>query len=357
MTVTQKKDFVIQVIFILTVVGVAYFCLRYLTVWFAPFLIGWFIAFLLKPACMYLTKVTHIKRKGAAAFVTTLFYLVVGLVIWLLGILIIGQFSSLLQVLPNVYDQSIQPFFGRLNESISSLFLHLSPATANYVYQLFDSISTSFGDMISSLSTMMVGGVAKVAQKIPLYCITVLFSILSSILISVDYTRVTRFIMRQFPDKVRKTLVDCKNFLIGTVFKMIRAYAIILGITFVEIAVGLFFLKVDYFLPIAALIAVLDILPLIGTGGILVPWGVFQLISGNYFLGIGILVLYGIITLVRSILEPKIVGDQIGLNPIVTITAMYLGLRLFGFIGLLLAPLTALTVKYLNDDGKIRIYR
>jgi predicted PurR-regulated permease PerM len=138
---------------------------------------------------------------------------------------------------------------------------------------------------------------------------------------------------------------------------MIKSYMIIMIITFFELFAGLSILKVNYALPIAAIVAFLDILPVLGTGGIIIPWSIVELILKNYFLGFGLLILYVAVTVIRNVLEPRIIGHQIGLHPIITITAMYAGLRLFGFGGLFLAPVVVITVKYLNDTGKINLFK
>ena len=116
-------------------------------------------------------------------------------------------------------------------------------------------------------------------------------------------------------------------------------------------------MSVNYALPIAAIIAVLDIMPVIGTGGILIPWAIIELILKNYFLGFSLLILYIGVTVFRNIIEPRIVGHQIGLHPIITITAMYAGLRLFSVAGIIIGPVVAITVKYLNDEGKIKLFK
>jgi predicted PurR-regulated permease PerM len=138
---------------------------------------------------------------------------------------------------------------------------------------------------------------------------------------------------------------------------MVKAYLIILSITFVELLIGLSILKVTYALPIAAIVSVLDILPILGTGGVLIPWAIVNLISNDYRSGFGMLILYFTMLIVRNAVEPRIVGHEIGLHPIITITTMYAGLRLFGFIGFIIAPLVTILVKYLNDQGEINLYK
>ena len=121
-------------------------------------------------------------------------------------------------------------------------------------------------------------------------------------------------------------------------------------LTFAEIFIGLSILKVNYALLLAILIAVVDILPLIGTGTILIPWAIFSFITGNAGLGSGLLVLYGIVLIIRQLAEPKIVGSSIGLHPLATLAAVYLGIKFAGFIGIFIGPIVALCIKGLGKE-------
>ena len=124
-----------------------------------------------------------------------------------------------------------------------------------------------------------------------------------------------------------------------------------------ELAVGISILGVKHAVLIAAVIAVFDILPMLGTGGIIIPWGIISLVTGNVFVGIGLLVLYVVITVVRNIVEPKIVGGQLGLHPIVTLACMFTGLQLCGIIGLFGFPIMLSLLLSLNKNGTIHIFK
>ena len=187
--------------------------------------------------------------------------------------------------------------------------------------------------------------------------LTILFTLLSSVLITVDYNRVTAFLVRQLPRRAGEALLDSKHFLMGSLGRLIRAYFFIMLITFGELALGLWLLRTEYFLAIAAATAALDILPVLGSGAVLLTWAAVELLKGNLPLAAGLVILWGVITLVRNIIEPKIVGDQLGLHPLATITAMYLGMKLGGFLGLVAGPLVALTVRFLTEGGYLRLYR
>ena len=142
-----------------------------------------------------------------------------------------------------------------------------------------------------------------------------------------------------------------------TLWSYTRSYALILLITFGEIALGLTIVGVKHAAGIAVAIAIFDILPVVGSGLVLLPWTIVTLISGNLAQGIGLGVIYVVVIVVRQIMEPKIVGDRVGLHPIVTLLSMVLGVYLFGGIGLLGLPITVALIHALNKQGAIHLYR
>lgn len=352
-----RSHFIINTLFVGLIFGIAFFVLRILVPCTMPFLVGLGIAFLLKPVTALITRNTAFRRRAASLLVIALFYLVITSLVLTLVIVLFGQLGHLVQKLPQLYAEGLEPVLAGFNTWAYDLLYGLDAAAAERLELFFSFVLQSIRGTIQDLSAGAIGWITERLKGLPMFLTTLLFTVISSILISADYHAVTGFLLRQLPKKYQQMLLDAKDFMVGSLFKMLKAYVIILAITMIELIVGLWLLGVDLFLAIAVIIALLDILPLIGTGGVLIPWGVIELFRHNYLLGGGLLALFGVITLVRNIIEPKIVGAQIGLHPVITIAAMYLGLRLFGFLGLFLAPLSAILLKYLNDNGKIQIYK
>ena len=145
--------------------------------------------------------------------------------------------------------------------------------------------------------------------------------------------------------------------MVGTLFVCIRSYALIMSITFMELFLGLSLFGVEYALLIALCIAVFDILPVLGTGGIMIPWAVITAILGDYPMALKLFGLYIFITIVRNIIEPKIVGSQIGLHPVVTLVSMFAGVQLFGVVGLFGFPIGLSLLMHLNRTGTIKIFK
>lgn len=357
MTLDDKKKFIINIAFIITAYSVLYFVFVYVIHWIMPFIVGFLIALSLRPIAKFIRKYIKGTGKGVAIFVVALFYAFVAIILWLFITFLITQLTDLIYAMPNLYFNKVEPLLLEFNDWIVANTELISEDAATTLSQVITNGINYISDVIKNASINIVQIATKIISNFPLYLISVIFTIVLSVFISVEYDNIIAFIKRQLPDKFNSTFEESRVFLVGKVWRMIKSYIIIMLITFFEILVGLSFLKVKYALPIAAIIAILDIMPVLGTGGILIPWAIVEIILKNYTLGFGLLALYLAVTVIRNVIEPRIVGYQIGLHPIITITAMYAGLRLFGFFGLLIAPITAIVVKYLNDTGKINLYK
>jgi sporulation integral membrane protein YtvI len=357
MTENDKKKFILNVAFIVTVYAVLYFIFVYMIHWVMPFLIGFLIALALRPITRFVNKFVKSTGKGVALFVIGMFYAVVVLVLWFLLSFLITQTTELIRIMPKLYFNRIEPLLLEFNDWVVLNAHTLPPDVASTISQIVTNGINYIADAVKNMSISFVQFATRLISNFPLYLISVIFTIVLSVFISLEYDNITVFIRKQLPDKFNSTFEAARKFVTGTLWKMIKSYMIIMIITFFELFAGLSILKVNYALPIAAIVAFLDILPVLGTGGIIIPWSIVELILKNYFLGFGLLILYVAVTVIRNVLEPRIIGHQIGLHPIITITAMYAGLRLFGFGGLFLAPVVVITVKYLNDTGKINLFK
>jgi sporulation integral membrane protein YtvI len=168
--------------------------------------------------------------------------------------------------------------------------------------------------------------------------------IIATYYFAIDRVKINSFFLSLFPEKFRPVLKNTRDVLANTVGKYLRAYGLLFFITFGELLLAFIILGIDYSFILALVIALVDFLPVLGTGTVLIPWGIILIVMGNYGLGIGILVTYVIITVVRQVVEPKIVGKFIGLPPIAALASMYIGLNLMGLLGLFLFPLGAIVL-------------
>lgn len=357
MTHKKQKEIIVSILYTTIVILLVYIVLKYAVKLFAPFLFGYAIAYFITPISRYITHHSKINHKIAAVFTGFLFYTIIFISIWLLCWFAFINLMPFIKNFPNLYQESIYPFLLHTNGQIVTMIEKLSPQTAGAISEVFSYFTQAIGAVIAQISEHLLSGAFSISKKIPMVSIGVFFTMISSILICVDYKNVTDFIIRQIPPEKLADTIDVKCFLFNSIARLGKAYIIIMAITFLELSFGFLLLKVNYAISIAMIVSLLDILPLIGSGIVLVPWGVIVIVSGNIPLGIGILILYALTILVRNIIEPKIIGDQIGLHPVVAILCIFIGLNLFGVLGIFLLPLIAITIKYLKEKKNIRFYQ
>ena len=216
----------------------------------------------------------------------------------------------------------------------------------------------SIGEIISSVSVSLVGGLSSLlATSLPGLFIKLLLMIISTFFIALDYDRIASFFVRQLSENAQEVFWEIKEYVTGTLFVCIRSYAIIMSITFVELSIGLSVIGIENAVVIALLIAIFDILPVLGTGGIMIPWAVITAIQGEYRMAIALFAVYIVVTIIRNIIEPKIVGSQLGLHPVATLASLYVGAQLFGAVGLFGFPIALSLLRYLNEQGTIKIFK
>ncbi len=353
----KRKGFIINTLFFGILAVLVFLCFKYAIKWLMPFIVGFLIAASVNAPVKRICSATKINRKFCAIVFLLIEYALIVLVIWVLGAKIVDSLKDLFSNLPKHYDESIAPFLSNFYIWISDMTKRISPDTLDQIYLMFESTMDSLRGFILNLSATMGKGLASFTTRLPFYLISFVFTILASIFTSIDYSNIMTFLKKQLPPRFAGVLDDAKSHLGKTILSYLRAYLIIWIITFTELSIGLSILKVNSAIGLAALIAIADILPVIGTGGALIPWAIFSLFTQNYFLGIGLIILYIVILVVRNFAEPKIVGDQLGLNPLVTLIAIYLGYLWMGVWGMILLPITATILIGLHKTGKIKLWK
>ena len=376
--IEKRRSFIINTVFVVIIVGLLYLAIKYALgiVW--PFVVAFFLAMLLQRPVNFLSTKTPLKR-GISSVIMVLFVLVIvgsilGLIIGRIVIELKGFFDYLLikmEDAPAFVDQ-IQAW---LSDTFSflpkSLHESIMTATENFLNRLMgieakasaDAIQAENSGIDFSLLSSPLGAVWGTAKQIPMIAVGVLVCVVSCCFMTTDYRTLRDMILSQLSQKRQSAVIRTKQVTFSTLGKMGKAYSIILFVTFMEMLLGLSFLKLihvydsGYIFAIAFITAVVDIIPVLGTGTILIPWALWSLFTGDVGLGIGLLVVYAIISVIRQVIEPKLVASQLGLPPFVTIMAMYIGSQLFGFIGLFLLPITIMLLKVLNDEGVIHIFK
>ena len=357
MPTEKMKDFLIRFLFYGVILLLAYAALKYALPFLTPFFVAFCIALLLKPAINWIVEKTKLGRKPVAILLLVTFYILVGLLLAVAGTRIALFFRDVFYLLPHLYDTVLVPALDQVQATLAGWLNTLDPALTESFARAGESISDALSAAFSSLSSWALGLVTGAAGSVPAFFVKFFITIVSSFFFVSDYYTITSFLTRQFAPKTRELIFKVERKCFEVLRSFARAYGILLSLTFLELLIGLSLLRVDYALLIALLTSIVDILPVLGTCTILIPWAAGSLILGNFPLGIGLLVLYGIIAVVRQMLEPHVVGKQIGLYPLVTLLCMFVGMYLFGFWGLFGMPILVTLLVQLNADGDIRLFK
>lgn len=349
----RKRAFIVRFVYAALCLGLVYAVLKYALPLFMPFLLAFLIAFILKPLIRRIADKTPLSRSLTAVLLLILFYAIVGTLLVLLSVRIIVTVGGWFGDLPRLYRESIEPVITSIGASLDHLFVGMDPALAAFFDTASQSISNAVSTVISAISSGALNMATRVAGQVPWVLAATLITIISSFFFVVDYQRISTFIVRQMSPHIRRLVFVIKDYVVNVLFRFARAYLILITLTFVEVSIGLLILRVENAFLIAFITAIVDILPVLGTGTIMIPWALYALFSGNYFLGIGLAVLYVTITVIRQFLEPRVVGRQIGLYPLLTLISMFIGLQLFGFWGMFGLPVALTVIIHLNRTGEI----
>lgn len=357
MNLEKKRAFIINVLYVGLILALVFAGLKYALPLLAPFVLALAIAYLLNRPIRFASRRLGMKRKSVAILAVLLFYCTIGLLITLVCIKVFSAAGGLIETLPGFYTERIEPGLMSLMDAVNQSVLSLDPSLLSAIEQLWEQFVSSLGQIISSLSSGMVSVLSSAAGSLPGLVVKLLLMIIATFFITVDYERITAFILRQMSARAQQVFWQVKNYVTGTLFGCIRSYALIMFITFTELSVGLSIIGVEGAVMIALSIAVFDILPVLGTGGIMIPWIVICAIQGDYHRAAALAIVYVIVTIVRNIIEPRIVGKQIGLHPIVTLASIFIGAQLFGAVGLFGLPITLSLLCYLNEQGTIHLFK
>ncbi|HIW57188.1 MAG TPA: sporulation integral membrane protein YtvI [Firmicutes bacterium] len=353
----RRRKFIISVVYYAIIAALAYLTMRYIIRWVMPFLISFAIALAFKPLINFLHRKIGMNKRLSGVLLVVVSYVVIGVLLWLGGYRIFVWLRNILTDMPEYYSAVIYPIFENTNNWVLDLVNRLAPQFTGEISDMLGAAANSLRDYIVSLSADALTALAGTSRRIPLYLLSFIFTILGSLFVTMDYVSITNFIKRQMGEKTLNIVMGIKSYLGKTIASYAKAYLILMLITFIEISVGMLALKVDNPFGIAAIIAIADALPVLGTGTILLPWAVISLIQQQYFFAGGLVLLYLIVTVVRQFIEPKIVGDQLGLPPIVTLISIYLGFVWFGLDGAIIFPISMNIIVSLHKAGKIHIWK
>ena len=355
--VRNQLNFLISLAYYAAVTVLVYLVIKYALGWILPFILAFCIVSIVNPLIRFVNTRLKIKHNVASIIVMILTYAIVGTVLFRLILHAVFMLRDLFSVIPHYYRSTIGPSFQKVSEAFAGVAGEISVPGSDKFSDFNFNIGNTIETFFLSFSQMGISIVSNITSHIPTFAITFVFTIMLSFFISVQYTEVINFIKGLLPQKFKNTAGELKSVINNTVLRYLKALFKLLCITFAELSIGLLVLRTPNAIPLAAGIAIFDSLPFFGTGAILVPWTVFELVQGNYSFALGLIILYAIVLVVRNIIEPHIVGQKLGLNPIVSIVAIYLGFKLIGVLGMIFMPITIQILLELHRTGLIKIFR
>lgn len=340
MTAEYKKDFLINILYIATVLALIVIVSKYMMTYFFPFIIGVTVALAVQRPARGISAKFSIKKQLCAVILTLLICAAVltaaGLFAWLLGSRLAGFISKI-----PVYFSAVQDSVNNFKRDVSG---SINIAGKNSFESVFSTAAESF---VSSITGILSSAAAALIGGLPTFLIGSIVTVVASCYIAKDFDRLKKFLLGIVPEDTAKKIVTVKNILVENTLKFIKGYGIIAAVTFLELSAALAVLGVKKAVLKAFLISLIDVLPVLGIGTAIIPWSAIEIINHNYYLGFGLLISYAVIVVVRNFIEPKIIGEQIGINPVFTLVSMFLGLKIAGITGLLLFPLSlTVTVEY-----------
>ena len=390
-TTERRLGRMIDIAYYLLMLVAFYLFMRFAFWLVFPFLFSFFLAAVLQRPMNFARRKFKIKKSFSAIVLVLFFYLVllaiiavIGMRIWASARDFVSFLNAQLQNLPAVIV-SIQERIGVLaqrlpdsmeysvNNWLANFTATLIPGANGYEYiNGYEAIAPNEGEgLLGNLLSFVnlewfrapMAGVINVAGRIPSIIIAAVITVISSFFMATGYDQIVKFVKRQLPDQRRNALSAAKRILFSSLGKLLRAYSIIMVSTAAQVAIGLLLMRLigiytgENLWAIVAVVAVLDFLPAVGAGFVLTPWALYSLIMGQFGLALGLILIYVVITVVHQVLEPKVMAANLGLPPVVTIASMYIGLQLFGIVGIILAPILMTLLKVLNDEGIIKLWK
>lgn len=327
------------------------FLLPRVLTFFAPFVAGWIIALLAGPLVRFFEEKVRLRRKVGSAFVIVV---VIGLVVLLLyaaGSWLVEQISGLVGALPGMWTKMEEDLSGSIGKSLSALMDKL-PESVSLKYNDFaKQIGTYLGDFFGRIGSPTIEAAGNLAKQLPTVFIGLIMALLSAYFFVAEREQINEWFRKHTPAALQLRYRVMRHSLVESVGGYFKAQFKIEIWMYLLLVIGLGVLRVNYFALIALGIAILDFFPFFGTGTVLIPWAVIRIFTAEYRTAIGLLIIWGGGQLARQLIQPKIVGDSMGVAPLPTLFLLYAGYRVGGVVGMILAVPLGLLVYTMYQEG------
>ena len=325
------------VCFVLGVRYVAFPLLRLLM----PFVLALVAAWLLNPLVRILRERLGLSRGILSVALILLAVGVISGVFIALGLTLFGEVRSLAENWSSIW-LSIQQTFEELATALDRLLEYLPSGLEQFIDDNLEHFNQWLGSLVNSGVRFAGGWATGFAFSIPTFVVAFIVFLLAAYFITADYPGIMARAREHMPEGLRAFAAHIRTTALGALAGYVRAEIIISVAVFFILTAGFFIIDQPYGLLLALLFSVLDFIPIIGSGTIMVPWAVVDLFLGDWSHAAGLMVVWGVVCVFRRVAEPKAVGSQTGLSPILSLMSMYVGMQLAGVLGMILGPIVCL---------------
>ncbi|MUT64447.1 sporulation integral membrane protein YtvI [Paenibacillus sp. NEAU-GSW1] len=316
----------------------------------APFLLALVVAIFIEPLTQLFVGKFRMNRLIASTISSTLFTVILLGLMALLGVKIVTELLAFAQRVPG-YVSDANTYVTQLMDETKTLYEHLSPDAVAQVENWLTGLGNTLTSMVKSLSSAVIS----FASGIPGMFIFFIVFLVAVYMFGYSLNTMKASVLSLFEEKSRPQVNEVLVNLKKSIFGFLRSQIILSAMTYAISIVGLLILDVKYPLAIALLIVIVDIMPILGTGSVLVPWGAYLAVTGDLYTGIGLFILFLFITVFRRIVEPKILGDSVGIGSLAALISLYVGFKLVGVIGVFLGPLVIIIYMAARKAGLFKI--
>lgn len=335
---------------ILAVLLVCIFVVPKVIVFFMPFVVGWIIALIASPLVSFFEKKVKIKRKAGSAFVIIAVIALVILAGYLLGARLIEEIVDFVSELPQMWE-GIRQDFEEIGQRLEAASRYLPKEIETAVTGITSNVGEYLGELFGGLGTPTIEAVSRFTMNLPSIIIGIVMCLLSAYFFVADKDYVSDLLHKVMTQSMVERFHMIKRGLVRAVGGYFKAQLKIEFWMYLLLLIGFTILRVRYAALIAIGVAFLDLLPFFGTGTVLIPWAVIKFLSGDYTMVIGLLIIWGVGQLARQLIQPKIVGESVGLAPIPTLFLLFIGYKAAGVLGMIIAVPIGIIVLTMYEEG------
>jgi len=317
---------------------------------FMPFVVGWLIALIAGPLVHFFEHRIKLKRKIGSAFVIVSVIALVVLLLYFVSSWLIEQVAGLIGALPGMWS-GMKSDLDDIGHKFGALFSKLPTDVGLKFTDTAGQIGEYLGDFFGKLSMPTIEAAGSFARRLPSVFIGVIMALLSAYFFVAERNIISDWFRRHMPAAALLQYRAMRRSLKKSVGGYLKAQLKIEVWMYLLLVIGLGLLKVNYFALIALVIAFLDFLPFFGTGTVLIPWAVIKVLTGDYKMAVWLLIIWGAGQLARQLIQPKIVGDSIGVPPLPTLLLLYIGYKIGGIVGMILAVPLGLLIYTMYQEG------